>query len=258
MNTNQLKYYFSLLRASPFMPLLYHQAKHIKNTMPDLEAPTDNIQSDGPNSFHVLSIGESSIASIGANTQQNGITGYLTKQIRSAKKLKCSYEVIAKSGFTAAKVKEVLLPKISSAQANLVIIGLGANDSFQLSSPNKWRKNVREILDHLQHKFGTVPIVFINMPPIVEFPIFTPMLKYYIHRQISILKKELEQLTTPLENVHFMKNELSILGFIRKYNLPNTNIDDFYSDGVHPSELTYKHWASEVFEYINHKGLIAY
>ena len=256
MSINQLKYYFSVARVAPFLPLLYYQAKHIKNTMPDLPQPEDIVKSEGNESFHVLSIGESSIASIGANSQNNGLTGCISQLIKRDKNRNVSYEVVAKSGFTAGHVKEQLLGKIKSKYTDLILIGLGANDSFKMSSPKKWRKNLRSILEHLKNKFGETPIVFIHMPPILEFPIFTPLLKYFVHRQLCILKKELIHITTPMEHVHMIQDDLTAFGFVDKYQLKNKVVEDFYSDGVHPSELTYKFWAQEIYDFTVQKRLI--
>jgi lysophospholipase L1-like esterase len=256
MNINQLKYYFSIARVAPFLPLLYYQAKHIKNTMPDLPQPDDIEMSKEGDSFHVLSIGESSIASIGAKSQITGLTGCISALIKRDKNLGVSYEVVAKSGFTAGKVKDQLLGKIKSTYTDLILIGLGANDAFQLSSPKNWRKNLSSILDHLGRRFGETPIVFIHMPPILEFPIFTPLLKYFVHRQICILKKELISVTEPYKHVHMIDDDLTAFGFVDKYQLSNKVVDDFYSDGVHPSELTYKFWAQEIYNFTIQKQLI--
>jgi len=224
--------------------------------MLDLPQPEDIVKSEGDDSFHVLSIGESSIASIGANSQNMGLTGCISSLIKRDKKRNVSYEVVAKSGFTAANVKDQLLGKIKSTYSDLILIGLGANDAFQLSSPKKWRKNLDSILDHLGDKFDKTPIVFIHMPPILEFPIFTPMLKYFVHRQICILKKELEYIIAPYDHVHMINDDLTAFGFVEKYKLTNKVVDDFYSDGVHPSELTYKFWAQEIYDFAAQKHLI--
>ncbi len=256
MNLNQIKYYFSVARVAPFLPLLYYQARHIKNIMPDLPQPEDIVKSEGNDSFHVLSIGESSIASIGANSQNAGLTGCISNLIKRNKNRNVSYEVVAKSGFTAKNVKEQLLGKIKSTYTDLILIGLGANDSFQLSSPKKWRNNLRSILEHLGSKFGETPIVFIHMPPILEFPIFTPLLKYFVHRQLCILKKELVNITAPYRHVHLIKDDLTAFGFVEKYKLKGKVLDDFYSDGVHPSELTYKFWAQEIYDFAMQKQLL--
>lgn len=239
------------------MPILYKQAKNIMTSMPDLSAPEDIEYSDGPDSFHILSVGESSIASIGVDSQAHGIAGFLAAHLKSRSQSNYSYEVIAKSGYTAEKVKDRLLSKISSSRADLIVIGLGANDAFKLSTPKKWHENVVYIISHLQEKFSAkVPIVFINMPPITDFPIFTTLLKFFVSNQLGILKSELVNIVSKRENVFFMDNNLNTQVFMKKYNLQDKVFDDFYSDGVHPSKITYSIWAKEIIEFLDKECII--
>ncbi len=252
---NQLNYYLNFLKAVPFIPLLLRQAKHIRKTMPDLPAPEDVRLEVDENNFHVLSLGESSMASIGVDSQRHGITGFFSDFVNEAKKGPCSYEIAAKSGYRADQVKNELLSTINSPSADLILIGLGANDAFQMTTPKKWRSHIEEIVNHLRDRFAQTPIVFINMPPIKEFPIFTSLLKYFVQRQLFILKSELVDLVAPMEKVHVISHELTAVGLIQKYQLGHKQLNDFYSDGVHPSQLTYRLWAREIFEFTDKNKL---
>lgn len=250
---NQLKYYFRLALAAPFMPYLYRKVDRIMNEMPDLPAPEDTMKKVNDAKVHILSVGESSIASIGVDTQEHGLTGFLAQQIEQYHDAKVSYEVIAKSGYTAAKVHDELLSQIQSDSADIIIIGLGANDTFQLTKPKKWRRDLNNILDFLVNRFRDTPIVFINMPPTTEFPVFNRMLKYFVSKQMLILRNELQQLITPYPQVYYIPYKLTAERLIKRYHLQGKRIPDFYSDGVHPSKLTYEMWAREIFDFIDSK-----
>lgn len=248
---NQLKYYLRLLLAAPFMPYLYKKVDHIMNEMPDLPAPEDIIKQDKDSKVHILSLGESSIASIGVGTQEEGLTGYLAQQMETHYDINVSYEIVAKSGYTAAMVQDELLDNIQSKSADLIMIGLGANDTFKLTKPNKWRQDLTKILDFLSERFASIPIVFINMPPTTEFPVFNNMLKYFVSKQMLILRDELQQLLPSYPHAYYIANKLTAEAFIKKFNIRGKSVQDFYSDGVHPSRLTYDLWAREIFEFIN-------
>ncbi len=247
---NQLKYYLRLAIAAPFMPLLHKKVDRIMNEMPDLPAPEDIRKEVDNAQLHILSIGESSIASIGVDTQEDGLTGFLAQQIEVHHKVTVSYEVIAKSGYTAAMVHDELLPTIQSKAADIIMIGLGANDTFKLSKPNKWRNDLSNILDFLTNRYGDTPIVFINMPPTTEFPVFDNMLKYFVSKQMLILRNELQELIPAYPQAYYIPHKLTAERLIKKYNIKGKQISDFYSDGVHPSKLTYDMWAREIFEFI--------
>jgi len=219
--------------------------------MPDLPAPPDVIKENSDANIHILSIGESSIASLGVDSQEDGLTGFLAKQIETNYNNLVSYEVVAKTGYTAAKVNDKLLPQIQSKNADIIMIGLGANDTFKLSKPNKWGKDLANILDSLKKRFGDTPIVFINMPPTTEFPVFDNMLKYFVSKQMLILRNELQKVVSKYAYTYYIPHKLTADRLIKKHNLNGKQISDFYSDGVHPSKLTYRLWAQEIFEFID-------
>jgi len=217
--------------------------------MPNLEAPTDSYKSGKEEDFHILSLGESSIASIGVDSQKLGLTGFLSDLIEAHTDEAVSYEVVAKSGYKASMVLAELVPQIKSPKADLIMIGLGANDSFQISKPRDWRRNLTAILDHLKERFGDVPVIFINSPPITEFPIFTSLLRYFVNQQLLLLRSELELIIDQYDNAYFITHFLTAIGFIEKYELKDKQVHHFYSDGVHPSQLTYRLWAKEIFDF---------
>ena len=131
------------------------------------------------------------------------------------------------------------------------MIGLGANDTFKLTKPKKWGHDLINILDFLSKRFGSTPIVFINMPPTTEFPVFNNMLKYFVSKQMLILRNELQQILPSYPHAYYIANKLTAEAFIKKFNLQGKSVQDFYSDGVHPSRLTYDLWAREIFDFIN-------
>ena len=220
------------------------------DNMPDLPAPSDTRKEVENAKVHILSLGESSIASIGVDTQEDGLTGMLAQQIEKQYDTMASYEIVAKSGYTAAMVNDELLSQIQSESADIIMIGLGANDTFKLSKPKKWRKDLTKMLNFLSKRFKNTPIVFINMPPITEFPVFDRMLKYFVSKQMLILRNELQRLIPSYPQVYYIPRKLTAEWFINRYNLKGKRINDFYSDGVHPSKMTYDMWAREIFDFI--------
>ncbi|MEM6691861.1 MAG: GDSL-type esterase/lipase family protein, partial [Planctomycetota bacterium] len=85
------------------------------------------------------------------------------------------WRVIARSGYTAQKVYEKLLPKVQSTQLDLIVIGLGGNDTFKLTPPNKWKRDIQRLILELRKRFPKTPIIFSNVPPIRSFPAFTKL-----------------------------------------------------------------------------------
>ena len=203
----------------------------------------------------VLFIGESTFAGVGVATHEEGFAGTLAKELCASTRKTIDWRVYARSGYTAKKVTEKILPKITESSANLIIVGLGGNDAFMLNSPRKWEAEVRELITNLKAKFGHTPIVFANMPPIKEFPAFTAIIKFSIGNLVEILGAALAEVVKEFENVYCNSEVLTLKEWIKKLNI-SANQTDFFSDGVHPSKLTYQSWGKDLSIFIlNQKAI---
>jgi len=249
-----IKYILGAILTFPLLPLMYYQGKKIKNKVPRLpEAKGVNglCSVSSEKTFRILSIGESTIAGVGVNTHQDGFTGTLASELATKLKTNIDWKVYAKSGYTAKRVKEKIIDLITEKSIDFIVIGLGGNDAFELNTPKKWKKDIRGLIEKIRLKFKGVPILFINMPPIKEFPAFTSLIKLTIGNLVNILGKELEKTVKDFEHVYYYSQEIRVVDFIRKFNL-KTEHADFFCDGVHPSKKTYQIWARDVSNFITH------
>jgi lysophospholipase L1-like esterase len=94
------------------------------------------------------------------------------------------------------------------------------------------------------------------MPPIKEFPAFTGAIKFVIGNLVLLLGKELQKVVKDYENVHYYARTITYDDFINRMNLAATPAD-FFSDGVHPSELAYQVWAKDVANYIQEQKILS-
>ncbi len=247
-----LKYILGSILTIPLLPLLYFQGKKIKKSVPKLpeaKGVEGSYLVSSKKKLQMLTIGESTIAGVGVNTHEEGFTGSLAKELATELKVNIDWKVYAKSGYSAKKVKEEIIDLITEKEIDFIVIGLGGNDAFELNTPKKWNKDVRELIKSIQLKFKGIPIVFINMPPIKEFPAFTPLLKFTIGNLVNILGKELNKVVKDFENVYYYKREINSKDLIERYDLKIDPVD-FFSDGVHPSKITYQIWAKDVSQFI--------
>src|SRR5690606_25809333 len=145
--------------------------------------------------------GESTIAGVGVDTHDIGFTGTLAKELSNLLKIDIAWKVYARSGYTAQKITQKIVPKIVENDVDLIIIGLGTNDTFTLNRPKRWRKDVLQLISSLKAKYANTFIVFCNMPPVKEFPAFTPLIKFIIGNLVEILGEELGDLVKKYDNV---------------------------------------------------------
>lgn len=245
-----VKYFLGALIAMPLLPLMYFQGKRIKARVPRLpEAKGGEGVCEPPmmthRSIRIVALGESTIAGVGVDTHEEGFAGTFARELCNVLGVKVSWKVYARSGYTAKIAAEVLVPKMGEEPIDLIVVGLGGNDAFKLHSPRRWRQDIQKLILSLKSRYPDVVIVFCNMPPIKEFPAFTPLIKFVIGNLVEILGRELKTVVRQHQNVNYFGEKITFSGWIDKFKLESNKMA-FFSDGVHPSKLTYQIWARDV------------
>ena len=246
----EFRYISGAIISIPLLPLMYYQGKKIRASVPKLPEAEGlegqcRPKEESARPLKILSIGESTIAGVGVKTHEEGFTGTFAKEISTLFNLNVDWRVYARSGYTAKRVETKIIPKIKEKTADLIIIGLGGNDAFTLNRPLKWKSEVNSLIQSIKSRFPDAFIIFCNMPPIKEFPAFTSLIKFTIGNLVEILGDELKKVVTDHKNVFYFGDKITLSGWIEKFQLKERK-EDFFSDGVHPSKLTYQTWAKDI------------
>lgn len=243
-----LNYYLLVLAAVPCFPFLILEGKRIRKSVPKLSEPTDihGITGKFHQSLKLLTIGESTIAGVGVNSHREGFSGHLAASLAEHLQRKIKWEVFAKSGATAASTIQRLKDKEFGMKPDIVVVGLGGNDSFRFKNPSRWREDVEQLIEVLETKFPGCPIVFANMPPTSSFPAFSKLVKFFIGNITALMRREMLVIEQQHPNVYFSNEKIELKDWVN----PDRPIEMLFSDGVHPSGLTYKLWASDLGKYI--------
>jgi lysophospholipase L1-like esterase len=253
-----IKYILGVVLSIPLLPILYFQGKKVRQSVPTLPEATGTegfALVNSEKTIRLITIGESTVAGIGVETHEEGFSGTLAKELATKLSLNVSWKVFAKSGFTAKQICESIVPQITEKEIDLIVIGTGGNDVFTLNIPSYWKKNIQRLIDDLRLKYPKTPIVFLNMPPIKEFPAFTKLMKFVLGNLVEILGEELAKQIKNQEKVFYYSEVITLETWTKVLNL-DANTSDFFSDGVHPSKLTYQSWAKYFAEYLVSNNLI--
>ncbi len=227
---------------------MYLQGKRIRASVPELPEATGSegvTHPDAPQTITLLCLGESTMAGVGVRTHEEGFAGTFAQTLGEQLQTGVRWKVYARSGYTARRLAQRMVPKITETHADLIVITLGGNDAFQLNTPWRWRQDIRELLVNLRQKYPQTPIVFANMPPIKDFPAFTPLIKNTIGNLVEILGHELKVQITNHSRVYFNHEIIRLADWVKRLNI-KAQATDFFSDGVHPSALTYQTWARDL------------
>ncbi|MEM7103715.1 MAG: SGNH/GDSL hydrolase family protein [Bacteroidota bacterium] len=253
------KYVSGAILSLPMLPIMYYQGKRIRASVPALPAaknPSGVVHINNQMPFKLVTLGESTIAGIGVKTHEEGFSGTLAKSIANFLGRTVEWQVFAHSGYTAKAVTEKIVPNIPDLDPDLIVIGLGGNDAFKLNSPSKWQKDITNLIQVLQEKFEGAPIVFTNMPPIKEFPAFTPLIKFVVGNLGEMLGTSLKNLVKSLDGVDYYSRKITLGDWVDRLEADAT-VNDFFSDGVHPSKLTYQVWAKDFCNYLVNQNIIS-
>ena len=246
---NLIKHALIVLTAIPFLPYLFFQGYYIRKKIPKLIPPEDFEGTSGISpgtEINLLCIGESTIAGVGVDSHKNGIAGQLADYLNQQLNKKINWAVFAKSGITTIKLTEKIKSEKIPMSPDVMVIGTGANDGFRLNNPIFFRKNILSIINSLQSKYPGKPIVFANMPPISIFPAFPFLIKFFVSNVVNGYRHELIKIVEKTDNVFFDLRKIEEMD----WGIDDRPMTDFFSDGVHPSKLTYKLWAENVGEFI--------
>ena len=250
------RYLLGTIISIPLLPLLYFQGKNMRKRIPKLpeaKQPAGIVNKHFNETINLLSIGESTIAGVGVEYHQNGFTGALAETLSKKLKRNVQWKVYAKSGYTVKHVCTKIIPKIKERSFDMIVIGMGGNDAFTLNSPKKWISDIDRLVHLLQINYPATPIFFTNMPPIKEFPAFTKSIQFVIGNLVEILGKELQNFTKNKEAVFYCNDSITLQKWSEKNSLGSDNPSIYFSDGMHPSELTYRIWGEEMGEFISKK-----
>lgn len=245
----KVKYILGAILSLPFLPVLFYQGKKVRSAIPRLPGARGTVgcseSSEADDQLHLVTIGESTVAGVGVDTHDEGLTGSMAREISTRINKQVCWTVYARSGFTAKDVREKLVPKIYGDKIDLIVIGIGANDAFRLHTPYRWRKDLNDLIADLRSRFSETPVVFINLPPVKDFPAFTPLMKTIIGNLVDMLGEELKDIVSEYEDVYFLEEKIRLKDWLQRSG-DGAKVEDFFSDGVHPSKLTYQLWAKDI------------
>ena len=250
---HRIKYLLGALLLIPCLPFLILQGRRVRKSVPVLpEAKgTKGVAKSGTaggNALNLMAIGESTMAGVGVETHEEGFAASFAQTVAKSKEQDIHWKIYARSGYTAHRVQEKILKWIEEDHFDIIIIGLGGNDAFTLNRPWRWKKDMSLLVEKLKDLFPQADIVISNMPPIKTFPAFTPLIKFFIGNLVEILGKELVSLDQAYPHVYFYDHQITLEDWITRLKV-NAQPEDFFSDGVHPSKLTYQTWGRDLASY---------
>lgn len=218
-------------------PLLYLQGAFTRLRIAKLgEAggACNGATGQGTHRLRLLVIGESTAAGVGAATHNDGLVGQVALAIHDMTGAAVDWQVLAANGLTAAGLRARLPQLPPDSRADLIVIGLGANDVFRLQGPMGWERDLRALIDALRERCGFAPVMISAMPPIGQFPGLPQPLRAVLGLRAQMLDDVTRKLAARMTGVHFVALDFEADAAL------------FADDGIHPSAAGYSLWGRAV------------
>ena len=254
----QILYYLAATLLLPFFPILLVQGFFLKKRIPSLPEANGPMNGQTPGespSLNMLAIGESTFAGVGINSQQEGITRAIAHQLHNLTGKQIKWEVVARSGYNARKTRKKLISKVNGSSYDLIVIGLGGNDTFELNRPLRWKRHMEMLVLDLQAQYPDSKIIIANLPPVGQFPAFPLTFRWILGGLVHLHASVIKPLSKEIPNTFYI-NEAFTFGQWHDKISGDYTAEDFFSDGVHPSALTYRLWGEDIASYFHQNVLL--
>lgn len=237
----QAIYLLSAAAILPLSPFLYLQGQYVRRKvglLPDAAGEKWGSYGDVDqlSSVNLLAIGESTVAGLGARTHDLALVGQFAQALSERIGKPVRWHVIGKNGVTAKRALSELVPLIPDEEKfDYIIVGLGGNDVLKLSSPLKWRRYMVKMLQTLREKHPESVIFVTNVAAVKLSPVLPQPIKFILWRLSQLHNANIKEFVREFDRVFY-------------YEQPDYVPEDFFADGIHPSESGYAVWSREIIK----------
>ena len=196
------------------------------------------------------------MAGVGVEKHVDGFIGAFATRLSTALGVTVQWTVYAKNGIQVRKVKRRLLDNIPEQEVDIIVVALGANDAFNLRSPKQFERDMRRLIADIQQRFPDTPMVFTNMPPIHHFPAFPGFMRWVMSGIVDSFGRVLSQLVKEYSHVYCNDERIEFEVWRDRYNV-DADVSTLFSDGVHPSQLTYQLWGQDMADFVQEQGVLS-
>jgi lysophospholipase L1-like esterase len=214
------------------------QAVHVKRTalrLPPADGTTGTV-GDGEPTLDIAVVGDSFAAGIGLAHHAESIAGCLPHLLAYSQGVGVAWQVQAEGGLTAGGVS-TLLDRTRLEQCDVIVVSVGVNDTKDLHSKARWRRELEDLLDQLLVAAPAATVVVLAVPPMEHFPALPRQLAHALGARARAMDEiGAEVVAARASRVRRVKVDLS-------------SADGAFSiDGFHPSTVVHTALAEKIVE----------
>jgi lysophospholipase L1-like esterase len=153
------------------LPVLLTQGLRVRREtlrLPDADGLTGAVGEGEP--LNLVVLGDSVAAGVGVDHHRDTLAGHLSRRLADSRARAVCWHVVARTGATAGDALGLAAQSSALADADVVLVSIGVNDTKNLHPDRRWRTELAALLDHVLAVSPTVEVVLIGVPPMEAFP----------------------------------------------------------------------------------------
>lgn len=231
-------FWLGLLVVLPQALLVRRRAERFE----DATGPTEGVvpgPRGGAPELHVVGIGDSIIAGVGARTHADGCVVAAAAALAAAREATVRWTVLGGTGATASGVLRNLVPLLPEARADVFLVSCGVNDLTDLRGTARFRRDLTALIDALREHSPGAPVMLFGVPTLSRFPRLPEPMR-------SVLG--LRGRTFDLVMGQVARSRAGVLHMV--IDPAEFTPTSFAADGYHPSEDSYARMGREAGEWL--------
>lgn len=214
------------------LPVLLVQGTLVRRTTPRL-ADAEGVEGRvgaGVGPVRVVMLGDSVAAGVGLTHHEESLVGHLARGLADRSRRPVAWRVLAQTGATAS-VALGLVDREVLADADVVVVSIGVNDTKDLHSDRRWREDLGRLLDAVLETAPRADVLLVGIPPMEVFPALPSPLAELLGARSRRLDRIGAEVVASRPRVRRLE-----------LDLPD-DLEAFASDGFHPSSAVHAHLA---------------
>ena len=228
----------------PVMPFLYLQGQYVRRKvgrLPDAAGEkSGTFTVDDEETVSLLVLGESTAAGVGASTHETGLAGQFARFLGEKIGKSVRWQVVGKSGITVKRTIDELVPLIPSEKFDYIMLALCGNEVLSLRSPRAFRRDMRRLIALLKARHPEATFFITNAPAVHLSPVLPFPIKNILSQLSAMHDANAREFTVEMPQVFY-------------FHRPSSVPEDFFADGIHPSEKGYTVWSKRMIEFFEEK-----
>ena len=211
------------------LPFLIPQALWVRKTAPrfsDAAGPPSGSVGQG-SSKHLVAIGDSIIAGVGAPTLDRALVGQTATVLAERLGVSIAWRAFGRTGQTSTGLLHEQLAELPDVDAEFVIVSIGVNDVTRVETTRRYARNVSRIAEALTRRYPRARIGFSGLPPLGIFPLLPQPLRAALGLRATTFNQVLAEMLDSIPRAVYVPVEFDV------------ESSQFADDGFHPSAEGY-------------------